>query len=366
VAIGTALFRLHRTVISQERRGLLIGLARAGLLVPAALYGVAVRARNACYRTGLARVHRASVPVISVGNLSAGGVGKTPFAAWLARFLVIRRMRPAILSRGYGRHARLAVDDENALLSALAPQVPVVVDPDRVLAARRAAEEQGAEVLILDDGFQHRRLARDLDIVLIDALWPFGAAHILPRGLLREPLSALRRAGFLVVTRANLVRPEQVETTARKLERLAPGVPTAWCADAVRGLRPLGAGAEHGQGLSLLREGRWGAFCGIGNPEGFALTLKQSGCDAAFLTVYSDHEPYTPKQMRLLLRRAAEAGCTGLVTTEKDAVKVEKLLPAPPSLPAYALQMELHFTKGSDALASAILQAVGKGGLTEP
>lgn len=360
MGVRTALFRFHRAIIAPERRGVLIGLARAGLLAPAAAYGLAARARNALYKSGCARAHRAQVPVISVGNISAGGTGKTPFAAWLARLLVIRRMRPAILSRGYGRHAHLGVDDENALLSALAPQVPVVVDPDRVGGARRAVEQHGADVLILDDGFQHRRLARDLDIVLVDALWPFGAGHMLPRGLLREPLSGFGRAGFVVITRANLVPPERLEAITHGLGRRAPGIPTAWCGELPGGLRPLGAAVAEAAGPDLLREGRWGAFCGVGNPEGFALTLRRAGCDPAFLSVYSDHERYTAAQVRLLLEHAARADCDRVVTTEKDAVKVGRLLEGMAGPPVWALRTELDFVKGSEALTAAIVAAVGK------
>lgn len=360
MGIGTALFRFHRAVIAPDRRGPLLTLARAALLPASAAYGVGVAVRNSLYRLGWRKTGRAPVPVISVGNVAAGGTGKTPFVAWLARLLAIRKMRPVILSRGYGRHRKLGVDDENLMLSGLARGVPVVVDADRLRGAQKAVAEHGANVLILDDGFQHRRIARDLDIVLIDALCPFGAGHLLPRGLLREPLTEVRRANFLLLTRTNLVSPEEIEAITRRLAQLAPRIPTACCAYVIRSLRPLGGRGRDPLSPEHLKRGRWAAFCGIGNPEGFRLTLQKAGCDLAFLSVFSDHQQYSGRQVKQFLAEARAAAADAIVTTEKDAVKVERLLREPPSPPVYALQADLDLTKGSDALIAAILKAVGK------
>jgi tetraacyldisaccharide 4'-kinase len=291
-----------------------------------------------------------------VGNITAGGTGKTPLVAWLARLLLIRKRRPAILSRGYGRHEALGLDDENAMLAHMVPGVPVVVDPDRVRGASRAVREHRVDVLVLDDGFQHRRLARDLDLVLIDGVWPFGASHLLPRGLLREPLSALRRADFVLMTRANLIAPERIEHVKKRLGEVAPGVPTACCATTIEGIRPLGA--REAEPSARLREGRWWAFCGVGNPEGFRLTLALAGCRPVGLSVFSDHHRYREAQVRGLLERARQAGCQGLVTTEKDAVKVEGMLERRLDPPVYVLQTDLEFTEGSERLCAAIAEAV--------
>jgi tetraacyldisaccharide 4'-kinase len=303
---------------------------------------------------------KAAVPVLSVGNISAGGTGKTPLVAWLARLMVIHNMRPAILSRGYGRHRELGVDDENLMLSRLAEGVPVVVDPVRVRGAERAAREHDADVLILDDGFQHRRIQRDLDIVLIDALWPFGAEHLLPRGLLREPLSGLSRADVLLITRSSLVAPERLDEVKDRLRELAPRAVLASCRNVPSGLRTVGGPGEAGGSVSRLSQGRWGAFCGIGNPEAFRATLEGTGCRLAFFRLYSDHERYTQDQVRSIQERARRAGCGAIVTTEKDAVKIERLLPADADVPLYALQVEMKFTAGSAELTRAILRAIGK------
>ncbi|NLW51567.1 MAG: tetraacyldisaccharide 4'-kinase [Candidatus Brocadiaceae bacterium] len=360
---GTALFRLHRAVIDPARRGPLLCAARCALSVPAAGYGVVAAARNGLYRVGALHARPAGVPVLSVGNITAGGTGKTPFVAWLARLLVIRRHRPAILSRGYGGSRRTGMDDENEMLGRLVADVPVVVDPDRVAGARRAVREHGADVLILDDGFQHRRIARDLDIVLIDALWPFGRGRMLPRGLLREPLRGLKRAGFLIVTRCDLVAPERLQAIRDRLGRLAPGVPIACCRTIVTGLRPVGptdpaVGAPKPVPPNAMREGRWAAFCGIGNPEGFACTLRKAGCAPAFLDVFADHAPYTAGTLEGVLGKARAEGCTGVLTTEKDAAKVERVLAAPPTPPIYALTADLDLIDGTSALMAALQEVV--------
>ncbi len=361
--MGAGLFRFHRAVISPRRRGPLLAAARVSLGIAACAYGLGVRARNGLYRAGWLKTHRAAAPVVSVGNITAGGTGKTPFAAWLARLMVIHRLRPAILSRGYGRHEGLGLDDENAMLSRLADGVPVVVNPDRLKGAETAVREHGADVLILDDGFQHRRLARDLDVVLIDAVWPFGAGRLLPRGLLREPLGGLKRADFLVMTRTELVAPEHVQEVKRRLNQAAPGVPVALCKTMVEGLRPLGRAPDRALPPDALAEGRWGAFCGIGNPEGFRLTLRRAGCNPALFRVFSDHERYSARQIERLLRQAHAHGCDRIVTTEKDAVKVEALAARdgfPAACPAYALQTEMDMTEGSTAFTAAVLGAVGR------
>lgn len=357
MAPGTALFRFHRAVVDPARRGPLLCLARCALAVPACGYGLLARARNGLYRAGALPTHAAAVPVISVGNITAGGTGKTPFVAWLARLFVIRKRRPAILSRGYGGDPRSGVDDENEMLARLAGGVPVVVDPDRVAGARRAVREHGADVLILDDGFQHRRLARELDIVLIDALRPFGAGRMLPRGLLREPLRGLRRAGMVIVTRCDLVGPERLQAIRDRLGTLAPGVPVACCRTVVTGLRPLGDAGLEPVEPQALREGRWAAFCGIGNPEGFGRTLEKAGCRPAFLDAFADHTTYTPRTIEAVLAKARAEGCTGVVTTEKDAVKLERVISRPPSPPVYAVGADLDLVEGSSALMAA-LQAV--------
>ncbi|MGE0376761.1 MAG: tetraacyldisaccharide 4'-kinase, partial [Planctomycetaceae bacterium] len=187
-------------LISGRRRGVVAAMLRGALTLGIPAYGAAVRARNCLYDMGLRRIHDAGIPVVSVGNLTTGGTGKTPVVAWAAEWFRSHDVRPCLVSRGY-RLLEAGGNDEQRVLAQLCPQVPHVQNRDRVAAARIAVRLHDADVVILDDGFQHRRLARDLDIVLIDTTNPWGYGHLLPRGLLRELPSALRRADLVVLTR---------------------------------------------------------------------------------------------------------------------------------------------------------------------
>ncbi|HTN01047.1 MAG TPA: tetraacyldisaccharide 4'-kinase [Planctomycetaceae bacterium] len=303
-------------ILSGERRGLSAALSRwllAGLSAP---YGAAVSARNLAYDRGWLMSRRAAVPVISVGNLTTGGTGKTPFTAFLARELQSRGLRPGLLSRGY-RSLDGAENDEKRVLDRLCPGVPQVQNPDRVAGAERAIREFGCEVLILDDGLQHRRLQRDVEIVLIDALRPWGFGRLLPRGLLREPMSGLRRADLIVITRADQASAARVAELRRKLAEIAP-VPVAEVAFEPGRLID-GEGAE--SPLSSLEGRVCLAFCGIGNPEGFAATLRSAGISAE-LEVFPDHHHYTAADFERLRRKAEAIGAAALVTTLKDLVKL--------------------------------------------
>ncbi len=213
-------------LVRGETHGALPSLARIGLGGIAGLYRIGVGARNLAFDRGWKASHRAEVPVVSVGNLTLGGTGKTPMVEWVARWYRARGVRVAILSRGYGDSS--GMNDEGRVLEENLPDVPHLQAPDRVDLASRAVEELESELLVLDDGFQHRRLARDLDIVLLDALDPFGLGRIFPRGLLREPIGSLRRAGVVVLSRADLVDPSHpsVDTRAgRARGRAAPTGP---------------------------------------------------------------------------------------------------------------------------------------------
>src|SRR5688572_14608644 len=186
------------------------------------LYRGARALHRGLYAAGLKRRRRLPIPVVSVGNVTVGGTGKTPFVAWLARELIRRERRVLVLARGFGRAAGASHNDEGEWLDRAAPGVRVVQSPDRVRAAAAALSAAPADVAILDDGFQHEPLARDLDVVLIDASDPFGNRRLLPRGPLREPLAALRRAQFVFLTRAELASEADVERLAAEVRALAP------------------------------------------------------------------------------------------------------------------------------------------------
>ena len=208
---------LHE-LLSGRRRDVVSRLLRGGLHLASFGYEAAMRLRNFAYDRAWLRVTKVDAPVISLGNITTGGTGKTPMAAWLANWLGEQGRVPGLLSRGY-RSLDGAANDEKLVLDRLCPGVPHVQQQDRVTAARRLVGEHRCDALILDDGFQHRRLHRDLDIVLIDALQPWGYGHVLPRGLLREPLAGLKRADLIVLTRADQVAPEQLRVLLDQLAR---------------------------------------------------------------------------------------------------------------------------------------------------
>ena len=360
MGLGAAARTLHRRALDPREHGPLLACTRAALGAASVPYALAVAARNRVYDAGRKAIHRAPVPVISIGNITAGGTGKTPMAAALARLLVERGRRPAILSRGYGHDPQSGMDDENRMLARLAPGAAVIVNPDRAAGAARAVAAAGADVLILDDGFQHRRLARDLDLVLIDALDPFGGGHLLPRGLLREPLKGLARADLTVITRSDLVPAERIEEIRARLAQhsnapvaLAEHRPAAL-------LRVCGAGREESMPLSALSEGRWGAVCGIGNPEGFKGTLERLGARVDLVRAYPDHHRYREGEMASLLAEAAARGLQGVLTTEKDADKIAAALPPHgPQTPVLALSVRIEITEGLDALERLLGERLG-------
>ncbi len=300
------------------------------------VYGAVVRARAAAYGCGLLPSRRAAVPVVSVGNLTFGGTGKTPTVAALARDLVRRGRRPAVLTRGYGRRQREplvlrepgerlsagAAGDEPLLLARALPGVPVVVDPDRVRGAARAVE-LGADVLVLDDGFQHLRLRRDLDLVLVDAGDPWGGGRLPPRGRLREPLTALQRASAVLVTKLPPGAPgDALEPIARRVQELAPGCPVLGSVLEPTVLRT----AEGTRPPAALQGCRVFAVAGLGRPEGFVATLEALGAEVVGQRFFPDHHVYSPLEVEALAAAARRLDALP-VTTAKDAVKLPE--PAP-------------------------------------
>ncbi len=316
---------------------------RSWLAPLSAAYAGVMTLRNRHYdRPGATR--RATVPVISVGNLTVGGTGKTPMVIDLARRLRDLGHRPAILTRGYKARAGETADEVLEFHTAI-PGVAVVVDPDRVRGAETASAQHGADCVVLDDGFQHRRLSRDLDIVLIDALDAWGGGRVLPAGRLREPQAGLRRASLIVLTRTNQVEPSQVAAIAAECARLAPRV------------KVLQAGVEidacvRRDGTRIdedaLRRGGAVAVCGLGNPETFQRLVGDFVLPTPRI-VFGDHHRYTATDARFIQARAADAGASWVVTTRKDWVKLLALWPDDgPEL--VRIDIRLRWADGEDVL----------------
>jgi len=314
------------------------GTSPPGALVTALLafasggYGLAVRLRNRLYDRSVLPVRRLPVPVISVGNLTAGGTGKTPMVMHLAEFLRNRGRRPAILSRGYGGRPRGAVEvvsdgirvlsepdicgDEPFMMARRLSGVPVLTGPERFLTGEAAAKLFRSDCLLLDDGFQHRRLHRDLDIVLIHARRPFGNGHLIPWGPMREPAAALGRAHWIVRTGPE---PEVFGKDA------LPAFPV----DGRRILRALHRPSrlvrfEDGAVLpTAFLEGKTlCAFSGIGSPDAFRRTLESLGSSLSSFMSYPDHYRFRREDLAAIRRAAAAGDASWIVTTEKDAARL--------------------------------------------
>jgi tetraacyldisaccharide 4'-kinase len=306
-----------KRLIRGETRGATAALARFALSALAIPYGLGARFRNLAFDHGWKRIQHVPVPVVSVGNLTVGGAGKTPTVEAICNWLRKAGLRVAILSRGYGAHD--GPNDEALVLHNNLPDVPHLQDPDRVTIAQIAVNELASEVIVLDDGFQHRRLGRDLDVVLIDATDPFGGGRLLPRGLLREPITSLRRAGIIVLTRRDLIDEQSRAAIRSQVHHVAPGVPFVEAA-----IRPISLVTSEGSNHSIseLEGTRAVAFCGIGNPEGFWRTLESLGVQVLYRQVFPDHHNYTRDDVQSLSRLARQSGADRVLTTQKDLVKL--------------------------------------------
>ena len=307
-----------RKIVSGQSAGIGAIILRTGLRIAAVPYGLGMRIRNARYDWGRARIHRLPIPVICVGNLTLGGTGKTPMVAWLAKWFRARDIRVAIISRGYGA-AGDSRNDEALELDQQLPDVPHLQNPDRYAAGKIAAEELATQVVIMDDGFQHRRLHRDLDIVLIDALEPFGHGHLFPRGMLREPVGSLKRADVVALTRAEQVSEQRRASIQNRVRRSAPHA--IWLE---MSHQPYALWSASGQTESLARLNGTplATFSGIGNPAGFEQTLAACGYAVRATRAFPDHHAYSADDIRGLIDWARQQDVEAVVCTHKDLVKV--------------------------------------------
>jgi tetraacyldisaccharide 4'-kinase len=337
-----------------------------GLLVPLSLaYRAGLFAREGIWASGLLRRGRLPCAVVSVGNLAVGGTGKTPLCEWVVRRLASQGHRVAVVSRGYGRRAErtlavvsdeervlVGVDragDEPVLLAGRLPGVPVVVGRDRLAAGALARARFAPDVLVLDDGFQQRRLRVDVDLVCVDARAPWDAG-LLPSGTLREPPAALRRADLIVLTRADEVGdlgPVRAEVRRRAGER-----PVVTARFEVEGLRDLASGSRHP--ITALAGRAVLAFAGIAEPHGLARLLAAHGVPPRDLLAFPDHHRYDTGDVRSLATRARAVGADLLVTTEKDAVR----LPPGGDVPTWALGVRLTLDADAEPWTEAFDRCV--------
>jgi tetraacyldisaccharide 4'-kinase len=338
---------------------------RSFLLPPlSALYGAVVSTRTSLYSRGTFRTKRLERPVISIGNITAGGTGKTPMVEWVARVLAAEQKNVCILTRGYGRKnpgERVLVSDGKAVLTTadeagdepyllatnLTGIAAVVCDQDRFAAGTGAIKHLKSQCFILDDGFQHLQLARDLNILMIDATNPFGGGHLLPYGTLRESAQGIERADCIVLTRTD--QCEDPGTVKEAVSRVSAGRPLF-----TSRMKTYEVTALKGSEGELLPGGRVAAFCAIGNSNAFHRQVRQEGFSVVYQRSFPDHYRYSQSDLNKLTSKALESGATALLTTAKDAVKLSLLKV---EMPCFVLQIKIDIDN-ADALKHLIIHAV--------
>jgi tetraacyldisaccharide 4'-kinase len=333
-----------RDLVSGRQRGLGASMLRGFLRAVECPYTWAVNVRNRQFDSGKRPAVDVGVPVVSVGNLTLGGTGKTPAVEWIGQWFRQRGIRVGLISRGY-KSADGRKNDEAMELAQRLPDVPHLQNPDRVAAAKAAIGDEKCQLLVLDDAFQHRRIARDLDIVLIDASEPFGFDHLFPRGTLREPLAGLARAQYALLTRADLVDATEGARIREVAQSHAPQIAWGECRHTPK--RLLSASGEV-QSLDSLRNQPIAAFCGIGNPAAFRETLKQCGYDVTAFREFPDHHRYSESDIAELSRWAETQNAAAIVCTHKDLVKIHVATLG--GKPLFAVVIGLEFLAGEQEL----------------
>jgi tetraacyldisaccharide 4'-kinase len=342
------------------------------------LFSGVVQLRLWLYRQRLLHDQPLGCLVVVVGNLTVGGTGKTPVVEKFARALAERGRRVAILSRGYksktppfwrrawnslthadeppprvvsdGEHVLLDSEqagDEPYMLARNLPGVVVLVDKNRVKAGTYAIRRFGCDTLVLDDGFQYLPLKGRLNLLLVDKTNPFGNGQLLPRGILREPVKHLRRASYVFLTKSNGRRDPEIEEL---IQRHNPGVDVIECAHRPQYLQRVGV--DERQSLDFLRDKRVGAFSGIATPESFEHFLRDLGANLLYTKRFLDHYRFTQEDLDLVFSQARSAGLEFLVTTEKDAVRIDEKLHFP--LPLYYLRLEIEIIRGAADFQEAV------------
>lgn len=329
-------------------------------------YGAAVRVRLLLYAMRILWKKRLPCAVVSVGNITVGGTGKTPITMYLAGYFKKAGKRVVILSRGYKGSARGATvvsdghnilvspaeaGDEPYLIAERVKGVPIIVSPDRVKGGRLAVERFSPEIIILDDGYQHIRLGRDVNILLVDSIEGFGNGFLLPRGILREHLSAVRRADAAMVKGGNLRRQDK---------ELLRGYDIPVLSFEYRPTAVMDTRSGEGLALDLLKDRTVLAVAGVANPNPFFKSIERLGASTTKTLAYPDHHDYTASDVDDI---AAEAGGADVViTTEKDAVKLRALVPETLHLYALRIEVEIKNTEGLGRLFSRFVKRPAKPG----
>ena len=323
------------------------------------IYGFVVKTRIFFYKKGILKCVRLPVPVISVGNITVGGTGKTPVVEYIARYLQAKGKRVAILSRGYAASIRQEnnssgkniCNDEYLLFKENIPDVPHLLNKDRIKGGLEAIKRFQAECLVLDDGFQHLRLARDLNIVIIDALNPFGHEQIIPRGMLREPLEGLKRADMIMLSHVDQCSRDKITVITNRLREIVRHVPIV---ETVH--KPIfleSAKDKTKLDITCLRGKRVFVFCAIGNPVSFRKSIENLGAELAGFRVFPDHHVYTLSELQELNAAAQSVKPDAIVITQKDRVKIGNNLSVW-AFPVWTLKIEIGVVNGCEMFENKI------------
>ena len=353
-------------IISGRRKGIGAAIMRALLSTLTPLYRLGVHRANQRFDNDPGAVSKVDVPIISIGNLTTGGTGKTPLVIWLCRQVRQLDRRVAIISRGYGaaknRDRTSKPNDEAMELGQRLPDVPHLQDPNRVISATIAIEELETEAIVMDDGFQHRALARDLEIVVVDATAPFGFGHLLPRGLLREPVKNISRADFVVLSRCDQVSHEEISRIQAELKGHCPNLPIAKTK-----VQPATWMQYDGQEKDLSEfapsttedkdSTQVFVCCAIGNPNSFLDTVSSTGVTVVGQKFLPDHHLYSRADIEMIAEAATQSGAAAIVCTHKDLVKIG--VNQFKGVPIYALVAEIVFLEGEPELLAAVKSTLG-------
>jgi len=350
----------YLSILSGQQRGFLATLIRSSLSAFTYPYLAVLNTRNTLYKYGIVKSKRLPVKVISIGNITMGGTGKTPLVEFSAKYLQNKGKKVAILSRGYGdqNHSMINdnsktkefVNDEYLILRENLKDVPTLLGRDRVQNAEKAIKDHDVDCLILDDGFQHLRIKRDLDIVVIDSLNPFAEEVLIPRGTLREPLKNLSRADLFVLSHCSLNDEDTLKSIYEKLNHINADIPVC---ESIH--KPVNIESIKDNSLmepDWLKGKKIYGLCAIGNPESFASTLRVLGADVIRLRVFHDHHSYTQVELDGVITEAKTLNTDAIVVTQKDVVKIRNKNINDANI--LSLKVELQITKGMEFFDEAM------------
>lgn len=331
------------SLMNDSREGFISRLLKGLLRMLSWVYAVAVKFVDLSYKSSLRKKVKVGIPVVSVGNLTVGGTGKTPFTMYLAKMLAGKGYEVAVITRGYG-------SDEHLMLKEELPSAHVLVEQNRSKAAVEA-ERQGRNVIILDDGFQHRKLTRDLNILLVDAGEAFGNEKVLPRGLLREPVSAIKRADMVVITKCDKQSAAGLEVLRDKIKKKAGDIPMVYARHHLLKISDLNGHYRPAEDISGSKVVLLSA---IADPWYFEFMVKHQGAIVLAHEKHTDHHRYSARGVKRLSEKGLDAGAEFILTTRKDLVKLRGIIPEKYRELFFAVEMKMDIIKGEESLVSGL------------